>query len=212
MDGLPVAGVDVGGPKKGFHAVLLREGAIASDGIRHSVSAKEIAAWCRDRRALVIGVDAPCRFRAAGGEARLAERELMRERMACFVTPTLEKARTQPSGFYDWMLNGAELYRELERSHALFAGGAWRAGRPICFETFPHAIACALAGRRLPASEKRVARRNLLNNAGIDVSKLPNLDYLDAALCAFAASYLAIGSFKLYGDLEGGLIVVPKLR
>ena len=86
----------------------------------------------------------------------------------------------------------------------------WQARRPVCFETFPHALACALAGNHLPASEKRVTRRKALSDVGVDVSNLPNLDFLDAALCALADSYFAIGWFMSYSDLDGGLIVVPE--
>ncbi len=218
MDGSVVAGVDVGGPGKGFHAVLFRDGALDRDGIHHSLSANEIARWCRERGASLIGVDAPCRWRAKEAEPRLAEREMRREGIYCFLTPTEARAkelhRSAPagSGFYDWMLNGSELFRRLERSHALF-GGRWNVSDdPICFETFPHAIARVLSGSAASAREKRAARRKVLSNAGVDVSRLPNLDYLDAALCALAATYLAIGSFKSYGDLDGGLIVVPKPR
>mgnify|MGYP003343104099 FL=1 len=70
-----VVGIDVGGPKKGFHAV-----ALAGGRYRDRLAANDVAklvAWCvRTKAATVIAVDAPCRW-SNSGEGRLAERELM---------------------------------------------------------------------------------------------------------------------------------------
>ncbi len=105
------------------------------------------------------------------------------------------------------MLNGAELYRLIEPHFPLFSGRT-----PlglVSFETFPQAIACSLAGTIVSAKKKRVIRRELLHKAGIDISALTSIDYVDAALCGLTAHYLLTGRFKTYGDQTDGIIVVP---
>jgi len=52
-----VVGVDVGGPKKGFHAVALRDEQYCEKF--STPIAKEVAAWCRKLKASVVGIDAP---------------------------------------------------------------------------------------------------------------------------------------------------------
>lgn len=253
-----VAGIDVGGPRKGFHGVLLEGGeesgpsgspagqapgprdaerSVAAatltqrgfvgplriGSLLHSTSPDEVVRWCRERGARAIGVDAPCRWRAHAGEPRLAERELRREGISCFFTPTEARAvelrrtagsRSRPrrGGFYDWMLNGATLYERLERHYALFPAGAGRSGGPHCFETFPHAVAVALAGAPLSARRKRLDRRALLRAAGVDPSPLSNQDLPDAALCALAASLFLLDSYRAYGDVATGMILLPDSR
>ena len=62
-----------------------------------------------------------------------------------------------------------------------------------------------------PAKEKKQNRREVLRAANLDVTKLPNIDYVDAALCALAADHLLRGSFKAYGTADDGFIVVPQI-
>ena len=56
-----------------------------------------------------------------------------------------------------------------------------------CFETFPHAIVCAFAGKVVPAKPKKSERRKALRGRGYDDSPLSNIDSIDAALCAVTA-------------------------
>src|SRR5688500_18662444 len=162
-----VAGVDVGGKKKGFHAVAVRNGTWV--GRIRSCEAAQIVAWCRDIDACVVAVDAPCRW-SLTGRARAAERALMAQRIWCFATPTLGVAQAHPKKYYQWMLAGAELFKLLETTHPLF-DGKQRGGR-TCFETFPHAVACAVAGKVVAAKPKGTSRRQALCQEGYDVSKL----------------------------------------
>ncbi len=199
-----VVGIDVGGVRKGFHAVALRDGAFLDR--TESGSPAEIAAWCRARDARVVAIDAPCRWRV-NGKARACERDLAGARISCFSTPSREKASGNP--FYAWMINGAALYERLEEAFPLFDGRL--SAQPMCVETFPQAVAYALAGKALPAKEKKQNRREVLRAANLDVTKLPNIDYVDAALCALAADHLLRGSFKAYGTADDGFIVVPQI-
>lgn len=201
-----VAGVDVGGAAKGFHAVALRNGAYL--GQFASSEAAAITKWCREIHAQLIAVDAPCRW-STTGRARLAERQLMKDKIWCYSTPTRENAEKHPKSFYGWMLAGAELYKQLQTTHALFTGARDQQHIPICFETFPHAVVCALCGEIMSAKNKRTDRPRALRTMGITLNPAHGIDTVDAALCALTAHYLATNSIKLYGDAESGLIVVP---
>ena len=204
---LIVAGIDVGGRGKGFHAVALEAGAYLNR--YNSCDPLEVAEWCRRIDARVIGVDAPCHW-SSTGRARAAERELMKGGIWCFSTPTREVAKMHPKNHFDWMLNGAELFAKLlEAKYLLFDGVRWQTPPQMCFETFPHAITCALAGKIVPAKQKRAIRRALLIQANIDTSKLTNIDQIDAALCALTAHQFTLGNIKRYGDTKDGSIVVP---
>jgi len=199
-----VVGIDVGGPRKGFHAVALRGGVYLEKFA--ALDAQSIVLWCYQLNAKVVGIDAPCRWSTIG-KSRGAERELAAEGISCFSTPTRQSAENRD--FYRWMLNGAELYEHLERDYQLFDGRNAALGQ-TCFETFPQAVACALAGRIVSAKQKRVVRRELLREARIETMPLANIDMVDAALCALTASHLLTGSIRTYGDVTEGFIVVPR--
>lgn len=201
-----VVGIDVGGIRKGFHAVALR-GKISVS----KITAPDPAAifdWCLDHEALVVAVDAPCRW-SQTGSSRLAERELklLGKKIHCFATPTRQHAKKHKKGFYDWVFNGELLYDLLANKYHLF-NGERREGL-TCIETFPHAIVCALAGQVVSARPKVKMRRKALQNRGYNDSGLPNIDFIDAALCALAADEFRKGSYKFYGDRAEGFIVVP---
>jgi hypothetical protein len=106
------------------------------------------------------------------------------------------------------MRNGAELYSHIEPRYQLFDGSNAASGQ-VCFETFPHAGACAIAGKIVSAKQKRIVRSELLLNEGIDTTRLTNIDMIDAALCALAAYHLLAGDVRTYGEAKEGFIVVP---
>jgi predicted RNase H-like nuclease len=201
---LRVIGIDVGGPTKGFHAVTLDGLDIVARWQGSDVTL--LADWCVEQKAVVAAVDAPCRWRGPD-LARAAERELAAEGISCYYAPTERRAREH--AFYQWMLPGADLYRALADRFPLYLGGAVTG--PVAIETFPQAVACALAGKIVSAKpkEKRAVRRELLQRAGIALSGDENTDELDALLCAMTALGFALGKFKAYGDAEGGFIIVP---
>jgi predicted nuclease with RNAse H fold len=200
-----VVGVDVGGEKKGYHAVALREEKVV--GKLTTCSAAGVVTWCRDHRASAVAIDAPCKW-SLTGKARACERQLAGLGVSAFSTPSL--AIGQVNSFYRWMVNGAELFRLLAPEYPLMADGTGVPGR-LRFETYPHAIACALAGQILSAKHKRLDRRRLLHLAGISTDALKTIDEIDAALCALAAQHVLAGTFKAYGDEAEGFIVVPSM-
>lgn len=209
--GSTVIGIDVGGSRKGFHAVALTGGAYADQ--RHSRSAAELVHWCRSVvGASVIAIDAPCRW-SVDGRARPCERQLNARGIRCFASPSREAALSHPTNYFGWMLQGEALYRELEVSHPLLSGlpptGVAPSG-PVCFETFPHAITWQLRGGQASAADKRNQRRALLLQAGLDPTPFTSIDLIDAALCALAADRLACGGACVsFGEESTGLIVVP---
>ena len=79
----------------------------------------------------------------------------------------------------------------------------------MVFESFPHAVVCALAGRVVPTKPKATVRRAALRARGYDVTCLVNIDFVDAALCAVAAEAFLKGCVQCFGDEQEGFIVVP---
>jgi predicted nuclease with RNAse H fold len=204
-------GIDVGGIKKGFHCVALRDGQYS--GKFSSPVAKAVADWCREiAKADVIAIDAPCRW-SNTERGRPAELALMAKRIFCFSSPTREKASVPGSKFYGWMFQGEAIFQELEKSHPLAMEFPIASPPPLCFETFPHAIAWHLQGGQANAQRKRIERKQLLQDAGIDTAALTNIDLIDAALCALVADHVATGKpCEAYGEPDTGFIVVPHLK
>lgn len=198
-----VAGVDVGGTKKGFHAIALTDARVVATLTTRR--AEDVAGWCRRQGVSVVGIDAPCQW-SLTGRARACERELAGLGISAFCTPRQDIGEVHP--FYRWMVNGADLFRLLVPHYRLYDGRAPVVGS-LCFETFPQAIACRLAGETLLAKHKRVDRRRLLERAGISSDGLTSIDEIDAALCALAARHVLADNFHAYGDAAEGFILVP---
>ena len=207
MAAITTVGIDVGGARKGFHAVALSDGAYTSQLATSDV--ETLRDWClNEMKVQVIAIDAPCRW-STNGRMRACERELMQRGIHCFASPTREQAIRHPSDYYGWMLRGEALYQALESSHPICTALPV-AGEHCCMETFPHAITWHLRGGEAQARQKRRQRRELLRKAGIDLEQLSNIDLVDAALCALTAHRAASGAnCKAYGNPFEGIIVVP---
>jgi len=204
MNSSPVVGIDVGGTRKGFHAVLLNRGRVLD--VRRARDPAALAQWCAECGAEAVAVDAPCMW-SADGLSRAAERAIHRVGLHCYYTPTRERA--QGRSFYGWVFNGERLYDALKRHYALL-DSQWGGGR-VCFETFPHAVTCALEGRVVRANDDKAGvRRAALRRLGIaDTGLLTSLDFVDAALCAVSAELFGRGLYARYGDDREGCLVVP---
>jgi predicted nuclease with RNAse H fold len=201
-----VAGIDVGGDKKGYHLVIL-QGAKVVRSMR-TKSPQVMLEECLKLGVQAVGIDAPCKW-AVEGEGRRAERELASRRIFCFATPTRARADENITGFYRWMIKGEEVYRAFSSAYPLLNSSKYDGGR-VCFETFPHAVTCALRRREATSAKKKVRqRREALTAAGIDIAGLKSIDDIDAALCALTAAYLLQGQSQAYGDVAGGFIRVP---
>lgn len=201
-----VAGIDVGGARKGCHLVILQGTSILSNV--SSKTARELLRECLNFDVMAVGIDAPCQW-AEAGNGRLAERELARQHIHCFATPSRAQATSSPSGFYDWMLCGEQVYHAFGSAYPLLTSREY-VGQRMSFETFPHAITCAVLGKQnVSAKRKSVERRELLESVGIKPATLRSIDAVDAALCAWTAGCLVAGKAKSYGDAAGGYIYVP---
>jgi len=205
-----VVGVDVGGARKGFHAVALENGQFKA--FKKTVHIPELVEWCvQSIDAITIAIDAPCRW-SRDSRGRLAERQLMKKRISCFSTPKRGQAIEHPKGYYDWMLRGEGLYRKLQKSHPMY-GGQTISGTKTCFETYPHAITWHLRSGDAHATLKRSQRIEILCRYGIETTSLTNMDWIDAALCALTASLACSGEpLAIYGEPKTGFIVVPETR
>lgn len=201
-----VAGIDVGGDRKGCNLVILRGSTIvASIG---GAAPDSLLAPCLAHGVVAVGVDAPSRWRS-GTAARQAERALAGAGISLFSTPARETALASTSGFYGWMFNGEQVFASLAAAYPLLTTPGY-AGGPVSFETFPHAITVAFLGRDVASARlKGVQRRALLEQAGIDTAMLRTIDAVDAALCALAARCLIAGASTAYGDAADGYIHVP---
>jgi len=207
LNGPVVVGIDVGGEKKGFHAVALRDGVFEK---ATSTNPAEILEWCLHLKARIVAVDAPCGW-SQSGPSRKAERDLKlgEKKIQIFATPTRAQALAHKKRFYDWVFNGERLYKLLVPRYPLYDGKR-RKGQ-CCFETFPHGIVCALAGRIVVTKPKATNRRKVLIARGYDVSYLANIDYIDAALCAVAAEEFRQCHFTPFGREDEGFIVLPAI-
>jgi predicted nuclease with RNAse H fold len=202
-----VTGIEVGGRRKGFHAVALDSvGAVC--GRRASGDPDEIAAWCVERGARLVAVDAPCAW-SADGRSRPAEVALKKVSIQCFSTPSRDAALGHVTNHFGWMLNGERMFQALAPSHPLSSGTT--VDVPGSIETFPQAVACALAGTHVSAKRKGAVRRELLRRHGLNLFLLANIDFVDAALCAIAARYVLLGDAHAYGEPLTGLIWIPGL-
>jgi predicted nuclease with RNAse H fold len=199
-----VAGVDVGAEKKGCNVVVLGGKSVIASV--KGIAPESIPAICSQYAVQVVGVDAPCMWRQ-GETARQAERDMARAGISSFSTPTEERGRE--SAFFGWMFFGMRVYQALQATHPRLQTER-HAGGAACFETFPHAITCALLGVDVArASQKSTQRKALLESLGIDTTALTSVDARDAALCAVTAQFLLRGKTATYGDAVGGYIHVP---
>lgn len=204
--GPAVAGIDIGGDRKGNHLVILRGTEIVCN--LSQKAPEHMLEICLQFGVAAVGIDAPCLWRA-GDAGRQAEKELARRRIFSFATPTRELAKASKSGFYGWMFNGERIYQAFAPHFPLF-NNERKIGERVCFETFPHAITSAFLGSEIAsAKRKRTQRREILEDAGIETASLRSIDEVDATLCALTANYLLKGEIVAYGDKLGGFIVVP---
>jgi predicted nuclease with RNAse H fold len=114
-----VAGIDVGGARKGFHVAILEENAIVD--LRAFLATRDVAEFLAGHRPALVAVDAPPRATRTEEKTRSAERALAAAGFRMQWT-----RRADPAA---WMLNGESLWVELtSRGFSLV-------------ETFPTAVA-----------------------------------------------------------------------
>ena len=215
-----MVGIDVGGAKKGYHAVAFTDGKYV--GHTTSGNVETITSWAKEQGAQVVAVDAPCTW-SKEGKSRPCETELRGRGIKCFSTPNAQvmdrleaEGTSGQKAFYGWMKQGEKMYDQLKKSGFPLLRTDPVAGESFCFETFPHAIAHALLDPEVTGREKRAQRSGLLEKKDTDFPKGLNIDFIDAAVCAYMAHIVATsGDFELLPERSlhsTGILVVPKSR
>jgi len=182
------AGVDVGGPRKGFHlAVVDGAGRLRAVGERIPTAAG-VVERLRLLAPSLVAVDAPRRPAEPGARSRACEREFVRAGVCALrFTPDLAELRRNP--FHAWVLQGLGLYEALDR-----AGLA-------AVECFPTAAWTVWSGPRGALSRSRWSARALarLRVPGIPVRL--GQDARDAIAAAVTARLHVLGLSRAYGEL-----------
>src|SRR5258705_6620082 len=112
-----VAGIDIGGDRKGNHLVVLRGTHILCN--ISGTTAEHMLEECVNFDVTAVGIDAPCQWRTDEA-GRQAEKALAQQRIFSFATPTRERAMASKSGFYGWMFNGERIYNAITARFPLF--------------------------------------------------------------------------------------------
>jgi predicted nuclease with RNAse H fold len=189
------AGVDVGGRRKNFDAAVIDADRVVAGPSRLSTP-QEVVEWLRPLEPRVVAVDSPRTAAPATALSREGERDLVRAGVCGIRFTPNERALQASPAYYEWIQNGFELYRALERA-------ARRAGWEV-IECFPTASWSRWAG---PRGQRRRAAwtRNAL--ATLNLNGLPartNQDARDAIAAARTAQAYSERGVEMFGD-----IVVP---
>jgi predicted nuclease with RNAse H fold len=180
------AGVDVGGRRKGLHAAVVDDRGLLAGPVRLA-DAAAAAAWLAPHQPELVAVDSPCRPAPEGLRSRPCERELARQ--VCGIRYTPDRYLLGRSAYYEWILNGFELYAALRR-----------AGLETV-ECFPTASWTRWEGRRRGTRATWSARA--LTRLVPEAPRLSQ-DGRDAVAAALTARSAAAGAVERFGE-----IVVP---
>lgn len=175
------AGVDVGGRRKGFHVAVVDAGGLAL-GPERAPTAADVVELVLETD--LVAVDSPRVAAPDGLSSRPCERELARA--VCGIRYTPDLRRLASNSYYEWILNGFELY-------AALAGAGLAA-----IECFPTASFTRWAGARRGRTRADWTREALALH-------LPHgQDGRDAVAAALTARSATAGRVELFGE-----IVVP---
>ena len=181
------AGVDVGGPRKGFHVAVVGGDRLLA--LERAEGAADVVAAVE--RCALTAVDSPRMTALAGQSARECERMLAREICGIRWTPDAETV-LGGNPYYEWIRRGLALYRAL-------AAAALEA-----IECFPTASWTRWGGRRGKHSRARWSARVLAQQGLADVPGRLNQDWRDAIGAALTARAHSQGLTQELGE-----IVVP---
>ena len=164
------AGVDVGGPRKGFHAAVIDERAVVA-GPTHLPDVEAAVRWLVDHAPVMVAVDSPITL-----GPRDCERALARDVCHLYYTPA---ALGGP--FYDWMRNGFALYAALRESGL------------AAIECFPTATWTILAGPRGDRPRRTWSSESLATLGLAGIPARLDQDGRDAICAAYTARVHARG-------------------
>ena len=185
------AGVDVGGRRKGFHAAVIDDERIVA-GPARLVAPAEVVDWLRPYEPRAVAVDAPASPAPAGRLSREGECALARR--VCGIRYTPDAARLAEP-YYEWVLNGLELYAALARE------------RWMVLECFPTASWTRWSGARGTRSRASWSADALASWALAGAPVRLGQDGRDALGAALTARAHARGETESFGE-----IVVPLPR
>ncbi len=174
-----VCGIDVGGPRKGYHICVLNGTRV--ELLAHATEPRELIRLLqihtahRGQYIQAIAVDGPARAQRATATIRATEAELARRGYRVLYTP---EERPEPD---HWMSRSEAIHRECRK--------AFRDATML--ETYPTAVSDRLFGldAEFPLSllQEKSKRKQVA-------------DYLDAYLCALAAQRFICGEAEILED------------
>jgi predicted nuclease with RNAse H fold len=189
------AGVDVGGRRKGFDAVVVHDSGIL-EGPTNLKTPADVVTWLRRFSPRVAALDSPRRAARPGERSRSAEREL--NRSVCGIRWTPPASQLDGNAYYEWIVHGFELYAAL---NAVEESNGWK-----IIEVFPTASWTRWAGERGTKTRAEWTKEAL---DGLALTGLPSRrlsqDDRDAIAAALTARLYDEGRTDAFGD-----IVVPR--
>ena len=188
------AGVDVGGRRKGFHAVVVDGRRRLVAGPTRLATPADVVAWLARHAVAVVAVDSPCRLAPDGLKSRPDERRFAREVLSLRYTPDRAGLEARPA-YYEWIAHGLELHT------ALIAAGV------EVIECFPTACWTIWSGPRGRTSRARWSTRALAARGVRGVPERTGQDERDAIAAGLTAVEYHRGRARRIGD-----IVVPAPR
>ena len=191
------AGVDVGGPRKGFHVAVVDRGALVAGPIQLRTP-QEVVAWLAPRRPRVVAVDSPRVAAPDGRRSRECERAIARA--ICCLRYTPDRARIRANPYYGWIAHGFALY-------ALLARVPW-----AVIECFPTASWTRWEGSRRPEPRGAWSARGLERLRLRGVPSRLGQDARDAIAAAVTAELYGAGETEAFGEIEVPLRATTRRR
>lgn len=171
-----IAGIDVGGVKKGFHVSVLDVDQGFVD-LRNFLSTEGISDYLSGLDLMkLIAIDCPPRAQINGPRTRLAERQI---NQAGF---KVQWTRRFPMAPDEWMVNGEKLWKSLEKLSP----------QVQLIETFPTIVSSELEDCELVLPLK-------LLKGGKD-ERAGYKDFVDSCLCAWAGMRFLRGEARGFGQ------------
>jgi predicted nuclease with RNAse H fold len=185
-------GVDVGGPRKGFHLAAVDTTELLG-APRTGFDVAGAVEWIAEFSPAVTAVDSPICAAPKGCPSRAAERLVPRE-VGCNIraTPEPEVFLARPDDLYGWIIHGFQLYNALRDSGI------------EALECFPTASRTRWAGLRGKQTRAAWTRQALAATGLANLPLRTNQDQRDAIAAALTARAHSHGVTESFGE-----IVVP---